>query len=192
METPETATEATSPERIRPDELTWARLGRLVLLLTEIPKAPGRKPIDVDRIGTYDFFTDSPFLLFDEDTKEHRLLLLAGFDPVTYSYSSSSQRFANRRSRIQSDLAQLVARELIEPQLDGSRVTYRLTERGSGLAEEFKASYAESYRQSAALVARALNRLSDRGLREKITAVLASPPFVIDLYRDDENVEALK
>ena len=171
----------------RPDDLRYARLGRLVLLLAEAPTQPQRKPADVERIGTYDFFADNPHLLFGAESDERRALLLAGFDPATLSYHSSSQRFTNRRERMQHDLAHLLARDLIDARPDGSRVVYSLTERGEQLARKFESSYADGYRTSARLVAKVLNRLSDRALRTRVSEVLKADAFMVDLYRVDES-----
>jgi hypothetical protein len=170
----------------RPDDLLYGRLARLVLLLAETPTQPYRKPADVERIGTYDFFADNPHLLFDTDSEERRALLLAGFDPATFSYHSSSQRFTNRRERMQHDLAQLMARGLIDAAPDGSRVVYSLTGLAEQLAEQFESSYADGYRVSARLVANALNRLSDRALRTRVADVLQANAFMIDVYGDND------
>jgi hypothetical protein len=175
-----------APAMVRPDQLLYTRLGRLVLLLAEAPTQPYRKPADIERIGAYDFFADNPLLLFPEERDERKVLLLAGFDPDTFSYHSSSQRFANRRARMQHDLAHMLALGLVEPTVDASRVVYRLTGAGDALAVEFSSSYADGYRVSARLVVRELNRLSDRRLRDRITEVLEARPFVIDLYREPE------
>jgi hypothetical protein len=178
--------EERGPAVVRPDDLLFPRLGRLVLLLAEAPSQPYRKPADIERIGAYDFFADNPLLLFSEERDERRALLLAGFDPSTFSYHSSSQRFANRRARVQHDLAHMLALGLVEPTVDASRVVYRLTDPGEALAVRFSSSYADGYRVSARLVVRELNRLSDRRLRDRITQVLEARPFVIDLYREPE------
>jgi DNA-binding transcriptional ArsR family regulator len=172
---------------IRPDDLLYSRLARLVLLLAEAPSQPYRKPADIERLGTYDFFADNPHLLFDEDSEERRALLIAGFDPRTLSYHSSSQRFTNRRARMQHDLAQLLSRGVITARPDANRVVYSLTDTGEHLAAQFESGYADAYRTSARLVANALNRLSDSRLRTRVAAVLEARPFVIDLYAEPES-----
>lgn len=174
----------------RPDDWLFPRLARLVLLLGEAPSQPYRKPTDIERVGAYDFFADNPLLLFGEDRQERRTLMLAGFDPTTFSYHSSSQRFVNRRARMQHDLAHLLALGVVEPIVDASRVVYRLTQSGERLAARFSSSYADGYRVSARLVVRELNRLSDSRLRDRITQVLEARPFVIDLYREPELSQA--
>ncbi len=135
-------------------------------------------------MSTYDFFADNPLLLFDEDSAERRTLLLAGFDPRSLSYHSSSQRFTSRRARIQHDLAHLLAYGLVEVDTQSSRVVYALTPGGHKLAAQFTSSYSDGYRTSAGLVARALNRMSDSALRSRTSLLLEAQPFVIDLYSD--------
>jgi hypothetical protein len=166
----------------RPDDLLRVRMARLVLLMDEAPSQPRRKPADMERLGAYDFFADNPLLLFGEDAPERRELLLAGFDPRTFSYHSSSQRFTSRRARIQHDLAQLIARGVVTATRDGARVVYGLTPLGAELAGRFESSYADGYRVGARLVARELNRLSDTRLRDRIAEVVEARPFVIDVY----------
>jgi hypothetical protein len=168
----------------RPDDLLFVRLARLVLLMAETPSQPNRKPADVQRLGTYDFFADNPLLLFGEESEQRRDLLIAGFDPRSLSYHSSSQRFTNRCARMQHDLANLLARGVIAARLEGSRVVYVLADTGVKLAKQFTSSYADAYRVSARLVARDLNRLSDTRLRERIAQVVEARPFVIDLYSE--------
>lgn len=168
----------------RPDDLLHARLGRLILLLSEAPSQPHRKPADVERISTYDFFADNPMLLFGDEDPERQELIIAGFDPRTFSYHSSSQRFTSRRSRIKHDLAHLLALGLLSARPEGSKVAYALTDQGHELAARFSSSYADGYRASARIVARALNRLADTRLRERVAEVLEARPFVIDLYTE--------
>lgn len=173
----------------RPDDQGTVRLARLLLLMTEAPTQPYRKPADIDRIGTYDFFADNPLLLFAEETEPHRQLLRAGFDPRSLSYHSSSQRFVNRRARMQHDLARLVSLALCTTAREGSRVTYTITDKGTEISRHFASSYADAYRMSARLVARTLNRLSDTKLREYVANVIEARPFVIDLYAETSREE---
>ena len=183
MAEPETVRALTT----RPDDLLYGRLARLVLLLAEAPSQPYRKPADIERLGTYDFFADNPHLLFGGDPEARRALLIAGFEPRTLSYHSSSQRFTNRRARMQHDLAQLLSRGLISARPDANRVVYSLTDTGEDLAAQFESAYADAYRTSARLVANTLNRLSDSRLRTRVAALLEARPFVIDLYAEPES-----
>lgn len=165
----------------RPDDLTISRLARLTLLLAAAPGQPNAKPLDVERIATYDFFADNPLLVFAPGTPEHIEVLLAGFDAQTLSYHSASQRFSNRRGRLQHDLAQLLARGLIRTHIDGKRVVYELTSAGEELAGTFSSVYAQAYLLSARLITKALNRLGPRQLRDSTARMLDAQSFLVDL-----------
>jgi hypothetical protein len=173
-----------APDASRPDDRGTVRLARLLLLLTEAPSQPYSKPASLERIGIYDFFADSPLLLFLEDSDEHRTLLRAGFDPRSLSYHSSSQRFTNRRARTQHDLARLLSLGLCNASRDGTKVVYSTTDLGTSTAGHLTSAYADAYRLSARLVARELNRLSDTKLRGRVAELTEARPFVIDLYAE--------
>jgi len=165
----------------RPDDLLVSRLARLTLLLAAAPGEPQAKPMDVERLATYDFFADNPLLVFAPGTPQHTAVLTAGFDSVTLSYHSASQRFSNRRARLQHDLAQLLARGLITARADGRRVIYELTDIGGEVAGAFSSVYAQAYRESARLVTQTLNRLGPRQLRDRTESMLRSEAFLVDL-----------
>ena len=165
----------------RPDDLALSRLARLTLLLAAMPDERQSKPMDVERLAAYDFFADNPLLVFPPGTPEHTAVLAAGFDPATLSYHSASQRFSNRRARLQHDLAGLLARGLIVARADGKRVVYDLTDSGRDLAGAFSSVYAQAYRKSAHLVTRTLNRLGPKQLRESTERMLNSEAFLVDL-----------
>jgi hypothetical protein len=94
------------------------RLARLALLLELAPQLPNHKPLDIERLGYYDFFAANPFLIVEVEDPLRRDLILAGFDSRNLSYQSSAQRFTSRRARLQHDLAMLVA-----PSLDSCTLT---------------------------------------------------------------------
>lgn len=165
----------------RPDDLTVTRLARLMLLLAAAPTQPQPKPLDVERLAIYDFFADNPLLVFASGTPERTSALLAGFEPQSLSYNSASQRFTNRRGRLQNDLALLLARGLVQARTEGKHVVYDLTDTGHTLAGEFSSVYAQGYRVSARLIARALNRLGSRALRDRTTSMLHAEAFLVDL-----------
>lgn len=167
---------------LRPDDLLAFRLGRLLLLLDTLPGLPSAKPMDVERISLYDFFADNPFLIFARDSVEHETLVLAGFDSRNLSYQSSAQRFSSRRERLQHDLATLLAYGLTVAQADQRRVAYALTDLGREQARALRSLYAQSYRRSAELVGRRLNRLSDRALQEQTRQWLKADELLIDLF----------
>jgi hypothetical protein len=157
-------------------------MGRVLLLLAEAPSQPRRKPADLERITAYDFFADSPFLLFDDGATERNELLVAGFDPSSLSYHSSSQRFASRRAVVHNDIAHLLARGLCIAAREGAKVTYSITERGQATADTFSSSYAHAYRKSVRRVAKHLNHLADGALREEVERRVEAHDFLIDLY----------
>lgn len=167
---------------LRPDDLLAFRLGRLVLMLDTVPGLPSPKPMDVERISFYDFFADNPFLIFGRDTPEHKALVLAGFDSRNLSYQSSAQRFSSRRERLQHDLATLVAYGLAIAAPEARRVVYSLTATGTEHASSLRSLYAHAYRSSAAVIGRALNRLSDRALQQQTRIWLRADELLIDLF----------
>jgi hypothetical protein len=167
---------------LRPDDLLAFRLGRLLLLLNTVPSLPSPKTMDIERISLYDFFADNPFLIFGRDTDEHQTLVLAGFDSRNLSYQSSAQRFSSRRERLQHDLAVLLAYTLVSARAEARRVAYGLTDSGRERARGLRSLYAQGYRQSAELVGRELNRLSDRRLQERTREWLQADELLIDLF----------
>lgn len=167
---------------LRPDDLLAFRLGRLILLLDTVPGLPAPKPMDVERISLYDFFADNPFLIFGRETDEHETLVLAGFDSRNLSYQSSAQRFSSRRERLQHDLATLIAYGLAAATTEARRVVYSLTDSGRKRAASLRSLYAQAYRSSAALVSRALNKLSDRALQAQTRTWLRADELLIDMF----------
>jgi hypothetical protein len=143
------------------------------------------KPLDIERLAFYDFFAANPFLILDEDDPERRDVLLAGFNANSLSYNSSAQRFTNRRARLQHDLTLLIAYALVEAETVQGRVSYKVTQRGRTLAHDLNALYAVAYRDSASIVSRRLNKLSDKKLREEARRWLRAEGFLIDIYAED-------
>src|SRR5664280_166628 len=109
--------------RVAPETLTAFRLGQL-LLLFEAAEGVRATPVNIDRLGFYDFFAANPFLIVDKDDREGRSLQLAGFEFQNLDYQSSSQRFSNRRARLQHDLALLTAYGLLSVGPVSGRVGY--------------------------------------------------------------------
>jgi hypothetical protein len=167
---------------MRPDDLLSFRLGRLILLLDTVPGLPSPKPMDVERISLYDFFADNPFLIFGRETPEHETLVLVGFDSHNLSYQSSAQRFSSRHERLQHDLATPLAYGLVYAAPEAQRVVYSLTGAGREAANSLRSLYAQSYRSSATVVGRALNRLPDRALQQKTREWLRADELLIDLF----------
>ena len=170
----------------RPDDLLVFRLGRLLILLDSLPDLGSAKPLHLERLGYYDFFSDSPFLILGPDDPLRRRLLLEGFSERSLSYNSSAQRFTNRRTRLRHDLALLTSRALVEIATEGNHVTFALSEKGRASARRLGTLYADAFRSSAEIVVRILNRLSDKKLNEKASEWLRADPFLIDIYEPSE------
>jgi hypothetical protein len=166
----------------RPDDLLEFRLGRLLILLDSLPELTSAKPLHLERLGYYDFFADSPFLILDSDDPLRRRLLLEGFSERSLSYHSSAQRFTNRRARLRHDLALLTSRAMVGITTEGRHVTFHLTHEGREVAGRLKTLYADAFRSSAEIVVRNLNRLSDKALNEQAREWLRAEPFLVDIY----------
>jgi hypothetical protein len=166
----------------RPDDLLEFRLGRLLILFDALPELTSAKPLHLERLGYYDFFADSPFLILDSNDPLRRRLLLEGFSERSLSYHSSAQRFTNRRARLRHDLALLASRGLVGVATEGRHVTFSLTDGGREAAERLKTLYANAFRSSAEIVVRNLNRLSDKKLTERAKEWLRAEPFLVDIY----------
>lgn len=166
----------------RPDDLLEFRLGRLLILLDSLPQLTSAKPLHLERLGYYDFFADSPFLVLGADDPLRRRLLLEGFSERSLSYHSSAQRFTNRRARLRHDLALLTSRALVAVTTEGRHVTFSLTDEGHKAAAALKTLYVDAFRSSAEIVIRQLNRLSDKALNEKAREWLRAESFLVDIY----------
>lgn len=161
-----------------PEEHTTLRVAQLAILLSEIAPAGGAT-IDIERLGYYDFFAANPFAIFGpEDQLERARLHRAAFDERQLSYASTGSRFANRRRRLQHDVAILVAYNLAERREEG----YGLTERGADFVEALAALYADQYRASVQVVHERLRKLSGSKLAESARGWLKTPSLILDLY----------
>lgn len=172
----------------RPDDLLTFRIARLLLLLDVVAALELKKPLDIERLGFYDFFAANPFLVLGDDEAARREVALAGFSSSDLSYQSSGHRFANRRARLRNDLAMLIAYGLAVAAVEGQRVVYRISERGKGLVDELHSLYATAYRSSAELIVGRLDRLSDKRLREDAKRWLNDERLLIDLYDIDDGI----
>ena len=168
-------------QRVAPETLTWFRVGQLLLLLAAASELRAA-PVGVDRLGYYDFFAANPFLLVETGSHEDTQLQLAGLTARNLDYQSASQRFANRRMRLEHDLALLQAYGQITTSWTNRRLEFDLTDVGRQFAGRFATLYASTYRLSAQLVIRRLKPMSDRSLRESARAWLKSDALLVDLY----------
>lgn len=159
-----------------PEEHRVFRLAQLAILLSEVAT---KKPIDLERLGYYDFFAANPFAIVGhEESHERARLHLAGFDERQLSYASTGSRFANRRRRLQHDVALLVAYGLAERRGDG----YAQTARGKEFVDQMTALYVDQYRESVRVVHVHLKNLSPMQLTTAAQRWLHSPSLLLDLY----------
>lgn len=166
-----------------PEEHTTLRVAQLAILLSEIAPADARA-IDIERLGYYDFFAANPFAIFGAgDDLERARLHRAAFDERQLSYASTGSRFANRRRRLQHDVAILLAYNLAERREEG----YGLTERGADFVDSLAALYADQYRASVQVVHERLKKLSDSKLAESARGWLKTPSLILDLYGATED-----
>lgn len=165
-----------------PEDLDLFRLARLLVLLAEVGKLRRPRPLDIERLGLYDFFAANPFLMVESETQAGTRLALAGFDSRALGYQSAFHRFATRRERMRFDLSRLAALGMVETVVQDGRIAFEVSTRGAALADEFASLYAQSYRQSAEVVVTELNKLSDTRLRGSAGKWLQAESFLIDLY----------
>lgn len=165
-----------------PEDLQLFRLGRLLLLLDEVANVRSPKPLDVERLGIYDFFAASPFLIFPQSSRQGVELTLSGFESHALGYQSSFHRFATRRERMRSDISRLVALGLVAVEARDGKVAFAISPTGSEHAQRFSGLYAQAYRRGASAIAKELNKLSDSRLRNKVGEWLQAEPFLIDLF----------
>lgn len=152
----------------RPEDDPVFRMSQLLLLLDELQP----ESTSLDRLTYYDFFAESPYLLFLEEAPERTSLRLAGFESSALSYFSPAQRFVTRQERVGGDLAALVAYHLAEASLVDRSPAYGITGQGSAISKRLRAMYADAYRTSARLVVGRLRRLSNKRLHENARGLL--------------------
>lgn len=161
-----------------PEDHTTFRLAQLLILIAEI-SPPKAKALGIERIGYNDFFAANPFAVIDAQNRAERARLhRAAFDERQLSYASTGSRFANRRQRLEHDLALLSAYRLVTPSSTG----YAATALGVEAANRFCALYAEQYRESVRVVHGRIKRLSDSQLAEQARQWLDTPSLLLDLY----------
>ena len=172
-----------------PEDSETFRRARMLVLLSVAQKS-GRAVPSMDRLGYYEFFADSPYIVIDGDKVRDRAdraaLEVAGFTRVQLAYASSGARFVSRRRRLQHDLAQLVAYDLVE--LTGAG--YSITRAGQAVAGDLNSVYADAYRQSAEIVLRRLATKSNAALERSVEAWLGHSWLLVDLLDDVKDAEA--
>jgi hypothetical protein len=168
-----------SPD-FKPEDSTSFRLAQL-LLMVDVLDDHGWK-VNIERLGILDFFAANPFLIVEEGDEAFRKLVLAGFSAKPLTYASPGQRFATRRSRIKHDLSVLVAYGLVRVDAHQGNLVYVITEEGKDTAQQFHSLYAASYRTSAQIVGRRIQKCSDSKLRSECRQWLKADPALLDLF----------
>lgn len=167
--------------RVAPETLEQFRAAQLLLLLT-VHREERDRPIAIDRLGYYEFFAANPFLIVEPRSTDGSRLLAAGFEYLNLDYQSSSQRYTNRRARLQRDLATLTAFGLVDVAAIDGRVGYEASDEGIVAAGTLHAMYAIAFRTSAKIVISHLKNLSDTRLREDAARWLKANALLIDIY----------
>lgn len=167
-----------SPASRPPEAHASFRRGQLLVLLSTF-----EAPLTIDRIGYLEFFAANPHLVIHDDIGSVRLQL-AGFSPSALTYQSAPERFANRRSRLRTDLSALTAWGYAEVGIDDGRIVVGLTELGRRHAGELTSLYADSYRASIELI-RPLFRQSDVALARRASEWLAGTDERVDILDVD-------
>ncbi len=158
------------------------RRGQLLVLLSSF-----QAPMTIDRIGYLEFFAANPHLVIEDNDRSVRLQL-AGFSPSALSYQSAPERFANRRSRLRTDLAALAAWGYAQVVIEEGRILVGLTGLGKENAAELISLYADSYRSSIDLI-RPLFSHSDGKLAKLASKWLARPDRHVDILDVDLNTQ---
>lgn len=167
-----------SPASQPPETHSSFRRGQLLVLLSTF-----NAPLTIDRIGYLEFFAANPHLVIDNAADSVRLQL-AGFSPSALTYQSAPERFANRRSRVRTDLAALTAWGYAKTVIDDGRIAVELTDNGRSRASELTSLYADAYRASIELI-RPLFRHSDTALARKASEWLAGNDRRVDILDVD-------
>lgn len=167
--------------RVAPETVEQFRTAQLLLLLA-VHKEERDRPLGIDRLGYFEFFAANPFLVVEPRSPDGSRLLAAGFEFLNLDYQSSSQRYTNRRARLQRDLATLTAFGLINVRAIDGRVGYEANDDGVAAAGTLNAMYALAFRTSARIVFGRLKNLSDTKLREQAASWLKADALLIDIY----------
>ena len=172
-----------APISLPPEAHASFRRGQLLLLLAQFDE-----PVSIDRVGYLEFFAANPFLVFRSDEKERSQLRLAGFNPSALSYQATTERYANRRTRLRSDLAALASWGYLSATVVDGRLACSLTEVGRERAESMNSLYADAYRLSVSLV-RPKMRGTDTALAKRVQSWLKIGRMRIDLLDAELSVD---
>ncbi|WP_354391221.1 ABC-three component system middle component 2 [Streptomyces atratus] len=163
----------------RPEDQDEFRLAQLLLLL-EVSKSFRVHP-SLERLGVLDFFAANPFLVVQPNDSEYRDLVLAGFSIKPLTYASPGHRFVTRRSRLQNDLALLIAYGFATPDTNSGHRVYRISDAGQTAAERLSSIYAQAYRVSVDVIAKRVHKVAENKLSEFSRERLQADPALLDL-----------
>lgn len=163
----------------RPEDQEEFRLAQLLLLL-EVAKGSRVHP-SLERLGVLDFFAANPFLVVQPADPEYRDLVLAGFSVKPLTYASPGHRFVTRRSRLQNDLALLIAYGFATPDTDSGHRVYRISDAGQAAAGRLSSIYAQAYRASVEVIASRVRKIAESKLPEFSRERLQADPAMLDL-----------
>lgn len=160
------------------DSYRWAHL----LIVGAVHASEARqRPLTLDRLAMYDFFTSHPFLIVETESAAGRRLIREGLEPRSLTYASAPDRLANRRQRIQSDVTALVARDLMSVTASEGRLVCRLTGDGAQTSGSLTSLYAQAVATSGKLIVALLDRVADKTLRTKATEWTSHRALMIDV-----------
>jgi hypothetical protein len=168
--------DALAPVSIPPEAVPAFRRGQLLVMLGQF-----EGPVELDRIGYIEFFAANPYLVLRKDSPERTSLLLAGFNPKALSYQATTERYANRRTRLRSDLGALVAWKYARTSTVDGLIACELTSEGHEEADKLITLYADAYRLSVSLIRKEIKGLSNRALALKVQGWLRIDDLRIDL-----------
>ena len=173
------------PVSVPPEVHPSFRRGQLLVLLEHFTA-----PVTVDRVGYIEFFAANPFLVWRAESRERSRLQLAGMNPKAHAYQATAERYANRRSRLRSDLGALAAFGYLSTDAVDGLLACELTDAGRSAAEALDSLYADAYRLSVSLVLPKMRNVSNRKLGLLAQEWLQLDEMRIDLLDTDFEFEA--
>jgi hypothetical protein len=173
------------PVSVPPEVHPSFRRGQLLVLLEHFTA-----PVTVDRVGYIEFFAANPFLVWRSESRERSRLQLAGMNPKALAYQATAERYANRRSRLRSDLGALAAFGYMRTDAIDGLLACELTNAGRAAAEGLDSLYADAYRLSVSLVLPKMRNVSNRKLALLVQEWLQLDDMRIDLLDTDFEFEA--
>lgn len=165
---------------VPPEAHPALRRGQLLILLETLGGM-----VSVDRLGYIEFFAANPFLIWRTDSPERTRLQLAGFRPDALSYQASPERYANRRTRLRSDLGALSAWGYLDTSVVEGRIACGLTDAGRDAATSLTSLYADAFRTSVALVIPKTRNTTEVELARRVQGWLQISGMRIDLMEAD-------